>query len=273
MDLKSVNDDTGERAPMNGLCETFRALSFNTHGHLARCHRLSHQPLEETYTDINLLELKDRNPEEIFVQNFSKPKEGVNGADWEWWITNSSRNLWLGMRVQAKVQHLEKSEFSHLHYRSKSSQVYQLDKLENEAFKDGLVPLYCLYTYGAIPNDVNRCGSFGYEPEAYGCSLISTSHVRRLRGQSEACDLASVTSLASPWHCLVCCSGYARGDLPSRAWAVLKARNLMPSEIEDDVFRIRTAPPRHVLLALEGRESETNESSSAGVLIMAPREG
>jgi hypothetical protein len=273
MASRSVNDDLGELAAMNRLCETFRALAFDTHSHLARCQRLDHQPLEETYTDINLLELKDRNPGEIFVHSFTKRKEGANGADWEWWITNPTRSLWLGLRVQAKVQNLKKLEFSHLHYKKGSPPAYQLDKLEREALKDGLFPLYCLYTYGVSPGRANPCRSFGYEAEAYGCSLISTTDVRKLRGQSEACDLASVSGHAIPWHCLVCCSGFARGDLPTRALAFLNSRKLWPYDSENHQFRLRDSAPQHVLLAIEGREPEDNASRSAGVLIIAPREG
>ena len=89
-----------------------------------------HQPLEETFTDLNILELKCRHPTEIYSEVFTKRREGVNGADWEWWLTNKSRSLWLGLRVQAKVLHLANNTFEHLHYRRRKTKTYQLHMLQ-----------------------------------------------------------------------------------------------------------------------------------------------
>ena len=74
------------------LCETFRSLAFRTFEQMGRARRVGHQPLEETFTDTNILELKDRHPAEIFCQTFTKPQEGINGADWEWWLTDASKS-------------------------------------------------------------------------------------------------------------------------------------------------------------------------------------
>jgi hypothetical protein len=51
------------------LCSTFRSLSFFTWNHLARARRVGHQPLEKTFTDMHMLELKDRHPAEVFVSS------------------------------------------------------------------------------------------------------------------------------------------------------------------------------------------------------------
>ena len=112
------------------LCETFRALAFRTFDQMARARRVGHQPLEETFTDTNILELKDRHPTEIYCRTFNKHEEGKNGADLELWLTNHSMSSWLGMRLQAKVLHIESDTFPHLHYKSGKSKKYQLSKLK-----------------------------------------------------------------------------------------------------------------------------------------------
>lgn len=257
------------------LCETFRSLAFLTYTQLAKGRRVGHQPLEETFTDLNILELKDRHPSEIYSKTFSKNREGVNGADWEWWLTNSSRSLWLGLRVQAKVLHLATDSFPHLHYRSGAPKTYQLNKLTSESARDGLFPLYCFYTHGSHSNpSFQPCKSFPYAPESYGCALTSVDHIADLQAAGEVHDLASVMSAAVPWHCLVCCSGYSKGDLPTRAWAYLQATFEISesAKLKEGIRRgPRAFPPRHVLDALEGREAEDLPNGVQGVLVIAPR--
>jgi hypothetical protein len=259
------------------LCETFRSLAFSTHAQLAKGRRVGHQPLEETFTDINILELKDRHPAEIYSKTFSKHREGVNGADWEWWLTNSSRSSWLGLRVQAKVLHLATDSFPHLHYKSGTPKTYQLSKLKSEAARDGLFPMYCFYTHDTSQRTAAapQCRSFPYAPESYGCALTSIDHVENLQTSGEIHDLASVMSAAVPWHCLVCCSGYSKGDLPIRARAYLRATfNVGESAAQDKGVGLEliSRPPRHVIDALEGREAEDSPQNVQGILIIAPRD-
>lgn len=260
------------------LCETFRSLAFSTHTQLAKGRRVGHQPLEETFTDLNILELKDRHPSEIYSQTFSKRREGVNGADWEWWLTNSSRSLWLGLRVQAKVLHLATDSFPHLHYKSGTPKTYQLSKLKSEAARDGLFPIYCFYTHDTSLKAASDllCRSFSYVPESYGCALTSTAHVANLQAAGEVHDLASVMSEAVPWHCLVCCTGYSRGgDLPTRASAYLKATFSGSESAGQDQgagLELRSRPPRHVIDTLEGRETEELPPDVQGVIIIAPQD-
>ena len=144
---------------------------------MGRALRVGHQPLEETFTDTNILELKDRHPQDIYCRTFTKPQEGINGADWEWWLTDAKRSAWLGLRVQAKVLHLESNTFAHLHYKSGKTKGYQASKLKRECATEGLIPLYCFYLHerpGATVRST-RCGSFAHAAEAYGCALAPLS--------------------------------------------------------------------------------------------------
>ena len=259
------------------LCETFRSLAFSTHAQLAKGRRVGHQPLEETFTDLNILELRDRHPSEIYSKTFSKRREGVSGADWEWWLTNRSRSSWLGLRVQAKILHLATDSFPHLHYKSGTPKTYQLSKLKSEAARDRLFPIYCFYTHGTDLKTASgpTCLSFPYAPESYGCALTSITHVENLQATGEVHDLLSVMSAAVPWHCLVCCTGYSNGDLPTRARAYLQATfKITESDAKDKAagLELRSSPPGHVLDALEGRETEDLPQGVQGVLIIASQD-
>jgi hypothetical protein len=251
-------------------------LAFKTHDHLGKARRLQHQPLEETFTDINILELKDRHPSEIYSHTFSKRKEGVNGADWEWWLTNPSRNQWLGLRVQAKVLHLQTNKFLHLHYQSGVPKTYQLNKLKAQAANDDLIPLYCFFSHAFSLDPVLHAACKTHPPtlEYYGCALTSLEHVEGLQVGGRIDDYASVMSAAVPWHCLVCCSGYGQGDLPTRALAFLRNQMSIGVSTENDapsrMAALRREPPAHVKSVLRGEGPESIESDAQGVVILAP---
>lgn len=259
------------------LCDTFRALASKTHDHLTLAESVSHQPLEETLTDINIMQLKLRHPNEVYSQLFNKRREAVTGADWEWWLTNASRTAWLGLRVQAKILHLSSDTYPHLHYASGKPLVSQVSKLIADAATFGLTPLYCFYL--RLSSAVSlfpavRCRSLAYAPEHFGCSLAPATHVESLRASGSHCDLRSVLNGSLPWHCLVCCSGYGGSDLPSRAEAFLNSfapASKAPSISGQSASR-RDRPPAHVFAAMEGQSSDFGDDSNLrGVVVIAPR--
>lgn len=262
------------------LCETFRSLAFRTFDQMGRARRVRHQPLEETFTDTNILELKDRHPTEVYSRVFNKHEEGFKGADWQWWLTNASMTNWLGLRVQAKVLHLESDTFPHLHYKSGAPRRYQLAKLKRECAKEGLVPLYCFYVHqqpvsSAAPR---RCGSFAHSPESYGCALASLPHIEALQKDSESKDFQSVMERAFPWHCLVCCSGYGGQDLPNRAWSLLqhglsikRARSRATETTQAPrahTIGPRSEPPEYVRAIVDGGVSNQGPYNVGGVLVL-----
>jgi hypothetical protein len=206
---------------MPALCETFRWLSFRTWDVLSQSRRIGHQPLEETFTDLNIFELNLRHPFEIFSKIFTKPQEGVNGADWEWWLTDSRRTEWLGLRMQAKVLELSTNEFKHLHYRRGG--IYQANKLKRSCRSMGLIPLYCLYTSFAPDRAFGmHCPSFPHADESFGCSITSLKTVEMLRANGHRRNLSDLRDHCLPWHCLVCCKGYGGNNLPQRAWGLVQ---------------------------------------------------
>ncbi len=225
------------------VCSTFRRLSFQTWDFLESARSVDYQPGEETITDVNVLELKKRISNRVVTHTFSKPDEGKNGADWEWWFTGPS-GLWFGIRVQAKVLKLEKNEFEHLHYKGRRKVRYQSDRLIRSALSSNvpLVPLYCLYSHwpADIGPNLFTCEGFGVSPDSFGCSLISAFDVQQLRLRKMGCHLETVMEHAYPWHCLVCCESEKPADLPTRAHAywknVILANQITPARRQYEEF-------------------------------------
>lgn len=271
---------------MATLCETFRSIAFSTYERLRDAKSIDYQPLEETFTDTIMLDLKLKHPVEIFTQPFNKREEGVNGADWEWWLTNAAEDKWLGLRIQAKILNLKSNEYSHLHHKvGKTKKTYQIAKLKRESARVGLVPLYCFYSYGDTMSAA--CGSFGHATEAFGCSLASLAHVESLQLAGEKKNFDEVMAKVSPWHCLVCCSGFGPGDLPTRAWNFLqgflfinppkphKPRQSNVDEIlintpSKPVIGPRSQPPQYVRAIAGGEAAGSDQipKGVAGVLVI-----
>jgi hypothetical protein len=194
---------------------------------LDRASNVSSQLLEETLTDMNVLELRFNHPKDVITKTFTKPQEAITGADWEWWLTGPS-NQWLGFRLQAKVVELQSSTYKHLHYKGKQSNAFQSDVLIQSALSNNppLIPLYCLYSFwdsqAVQPNW--PCGTYNFNVKSYGCSLMSAFQVRHLRKNKNKNDIGSLVPYMKPWQCLICCHAFGGGDLPQRAWAYWDAQ-------------------------------------------------
>ncbi len=275
---------------MATLCETFRSIAFGIHERLRDAKSIDYQPLEETFTDTIMLDLKLKHPVEIFTQPFNKREEGVNGADLEWWLTNAAEDKWLGLRVQAKILNLKANEYSHLHHKvGKTKKTYQIANLKRESARAGLVPLYCFYSYGDVTSAA--CGSYGHATEAFGCSLASLTHVESLQAAGEKRGFDEVMANVSPWHCLVCCSGFGSGDLPTRAWNFLqgfffinppKPHKLRKSNVDGILINMpskpvigpRNQPPQYVRAIAAGEPAGADQipKGVAGVLVIKGRD-
>lgn len=227
----------------SSLCNTFRSQAFWTWDTLAKGRSVNSQIGEETLTDMNILELKLRNPLEVYSRTFTKRQEGNNGADWEWWFTGSSKK-WIGFRVQAKVIDFKTNAFEHLHYRGKKNKEtniypdYQCDILIKKALEKPFprIPLYCLYSnWNTLSSIPWSCHTYKLTPESYGCSILSAFLVCYLRSQGiqKTQQLKALLSYINPWHCLVCCHGYGDTDLPNRVFEYWRNAIL---QLEESVF-------------------------------------
>ena len=140
------------------MTATFLELGDATSHNLAFSHRadvwVSYG--EETITETNLLEIRRRHSDRIFVHTFPKWAEAKTGADWEWHIVG--RRLTARMRVQAK--RLQRNDVLSVRYKVGSSGKQQRDLLINGAGADGMKPVYCIYcTENAAPGVEARRGN------------------------------------------------------------------------------------------------------------------
>lgn len=246
------------------ICNTFKRLALDTWDKIAESRQANFQLKEETFTDINMLELKLRHPRQVKTTVFSKPAEGKNGADWEWWF-NINGGHWIGFRVQAKILNINSEEFEHLHYQNQRTGIYQCDKLIQNALTrtHPKIPLYCFYLQTDNPVRLNNwnCGSSTSTRDLWGCSLMSAFEVKRLRATNRI-HLSDVENLMKPWHCLVCCSGYGRGNSLDNMSEY--AKNNFPMDIDlvndldvtiPDNF-ITQKPPNYVTAILENENNK-----------------
>jgi hypothetical protein len=249
---------------MMTLCETFKCLAFDTWDKILDSRQASFQLKEETFTDLNVLALKTRHSLEVQTKVFTKRKEAITGADWEWWFRGVT-NRWIGFRIQAKTLNIVTGDFDHLHYQTPSTKTYQCDKLITNALsgRTPSIPLYCFYiqTNDSALLSRWRCGSMPYMKDLYGCSLTSAFTVKKLRTKSVR-HITDIQDYLKPWHCLVCCRNFGTGDLVSHIEAYAKANFDLDQELVSDsdlpvpdVFSLNT-PPAYVTAILENQASE-----------------
>lgn len=251
------------------LCQTFRDLSFQTWRFLEQGRKASHQPLEETVTDKNIIELKLSHPNEILTKTYNRRQEASTGADWQWWFTNRTRNAWYGARVQAKILKFQTDRFEALNYKNQTS------TLIHDAQRNGLVPLYCFYSQWPTSTIVSaqNCQTFANSPDSYGCSIVDAYTIQANKSKPGSDSLVHVIANAFPWSCLVCCNGTIMApnpDLPNRVKSFID--NLILQAEAGDVTQpqIVDEPPDHIAALLSGEEEEIHdeEHNLAGVIVV-----
>ncbi|MFB8235559.1 DUF6615 family protein [Kitasatospora purpeofusca] len=200
----------------DSLCRTLRACATRTFERLAVDHYDTPEarvPREETYTSLNLQDLRRRHGDRVAIVEFSPHEETRNGADWEWWFHANGEGF--GMRLQAK--RAMRGGGYRLEHKTRSG--LQSELLVQDALATGCVPAYVLY------NHRNWVPAFADgRPEAcvhgpgltshMGCTIVSalTVHaVLRNRGNAPA----KVRDASIPWHWVLC--GERRGQSNLRA--------------------------------------------------------
>lgn len=258
------------------LCQTFREISHQTWTFIGKARTVSHQPLEETVTDNNIIEIKTRHPSEVITTTFNRKQEATTGADWEWWFTNSGKSAWFGVRVQAKIIKFKSNRFDALYYKN------QTHDLITDAEKGGMVPLYCFYANWPLTDPVktSSCGTFPNAPESYGCSIVDAYAIKKLKAAPGTNALSQIMPLAFPWSCLVCCNGgvgsSVSASLPDRVRDFLKNVMLPAGQIDSYVLpEVVSMPPSHVIaMAMnEAPQSMPDDPNLAGVVIFVGNEG
>lgn len=260
------------------LCDTFQRLAFQTWDKIEASRTVNFQLKEETFTDINMLELKIKHPNQVISHVFTKKEEGINGADWEWWLKGFS-GKWIGFRVQAKILNIYSNKFEELNYKTRNNKRYQCDKLiENAAnSKVPTIPLYCFYLQieNCQHGNPNLCIS-----AKYGCSLALALNVQSLR-ISERKRHKNIWDYIFPWHFLVCNSSNETSDIIWHIRALFKKSFMFGRGILErfrginiDEF-IVDSPPKYVLSLIEKRNNydiETSDEDLHGIMIYIEEE-
>src|SRR5690554_1030718 len=218
---------------------------------LREARTLDFQVGEESLTDFLVLNIKKWGVGKISIDTFTRHAESLNGSDWEWWFTGPS-GKWLGMRVQAKVLNVASEKYEHLHHKNKHG--FQVDLLIKDAKKNGLVPLYCMYT-NWDPKKYKaswQCNTYKPTVRHYGTSILSPYEVKKIQCNKET-RLSSVINSLKPMHCIFCCSGFGGKELPDRALSWLEGIGLLGDiEVNSIEEYLRDYPPYYVNQLLEG---------------------
>ena len=243
------------------LCEDFVDQSRKTWDRLRVSKLAGISISEESITDFNLLDLQIKHPYEIRTQKFNKRREAKVGADWEWWL--GSRNLWLGVRCQAKKIDSANLNYPCIDERNQYGRQIDLLIANSLKHKPPIVPVFIFYNYW----DVSRfdphwlCLTYPKSLEMLGCSISHAVSIKPLLDQGHD-GLRDIERIMYPWSCLVCCTGFSQGNstLPFRAFDFLYniLEKYVGKQIASDFGAdkrgefISQAPPIYVYKILEG---------------------
>lgn len=103
---------------------------------------------EETISDNILLQIARQNYFNIRILQTTKPKEAIQGTDWEWYV-GSYKYGWIRFAFQAKRLNLMDGRYQNLNHNVgiPPNQELQLTLLKTFATANNAVPLYTFYNY------------------------------------------------------------------------------------------------------------------------------
>ena len=181
----------------SSLAATFLELGDSTSRNLQFSHRVdvSVSYGEETITEMNLLEIRRRHPERVFIHTFPKADEAKTGADWEWHIIGRKRTA--KMRVQAK--RLQCNDVLRVKHKVASSGEQQRKLLIDRAQADNMKPIYCIYCTEQQRRIWKELAApRGYRSFHTGCLLADAGDVPLTTRK-----LCEIEDKCIPWHYLV----------------------------------------------------------------------
>lgn len=222
---------------------------------LREARTLDFQIGEESLTDFIVLNIRKWGAGKIAIETFTRHAESLNGSDWEWWFTGPS-GKWLGMRVQAKVLNLVSEKFEHLHHENKHG--FQVDLLIDDADKNGVIPLYCMYVNWEPKKYKAKWQCITHKPTVrhFGTSILSPQTVKKLQFDNQT-HLSSIIDSLKPMHCIFCCSGFGGVDLPDRALHWIRGAGLFESSetlaTSEGREYLQREAPYYVYQMLEGQ--------------------
>ncbi len=211
---------------MSSLCQSFVQIGHRTSRDLRHAWAADLSFGEETITETNLLALKRRHPGNVVLRSFTKHKEAINGADWEWWFLDRVKQTGFPMRVQAKRLIKNSHIFRGLLDRKNATTPgFQIDALIANANRDNMLPIHCFYLdENVMARSVlgyrRRLGLQSFEHE-FGCWVGLSTRIK----QEQKKSLYGLQSYIFPWHLLTCSNGSKARQalsLPRRVYETLR---------------------------------------------------
>lgn len=227
------------------LCYSFQEIADDVWRRIESSQKTGLSYQEETITGNLLYTLNKNHPDAVRIRDFSKSEEALNGADWEWWIGNTS-GQWLGMRIQAKRIKLPAENFGQIQtykppIKSNPNRKFQIDLLIENSKTPDLNAAYVLYTWSAKWPTLRAWPVYaliGLGPLApQGVLFADAVGIKGINGNK----LAQLAPICIPWHALVCACAigrFGRESLAERVFSALEAsrelaKTLKPEALSD----------------------------------------
>lgn len=189
-------------APPGSLCRTLRDCAKETFEDLAMDHVHGSPASEEEFTKKNLRRFHRLHKDRVQIQEFHRPEEAQNGADWEWWFYSGTRGF--GMRVQAK--RMKRGGSYQLKYTVRGR--LQSDLLVEDAQASGCLPAYVFYNHRnwtpySTGHAVFDCPHGSGEQAHLGCTIVS-AHTVRAAILDPTLGPRYARQQSMPWHTILC---------------------------------------------------------------------
>lgn len=152
--------------------------------------------LEETITDVNLIEISKKHNTYILTKKFSRREEGAkSGADWLWCI--GEPGAWFPFLVQAKVVNPTTSTCHALNYRGGEQRRLLLEFSR----RNRLFPVYCIYSQisnNLYPLSKSLPSLSNLNSLEWSCAFVIPKFIRQLAAKKQK-KQAELLRYAIPW--------------------------------------------------------------------------
>ena len=160
------------------LCKTLKQRAVWTNDLIRDGYSSQLGVMEETITDVNLLEIHRLHSDHVLTRKFTRREEGSkSGADWLWCI--GEPGSWLTLLIQAKIVNPRTGRCWYLNYRRGEQRKLLLEFARRRRF----LPIYCIY--GHIPDGYSPPTKAlpvlsGIDSNTWACSWLSPLRIRQL---------------------------------------------------------------------------------------------
>lgn len=158
------------------LCKTFQERALWTNDIINQGFSSTLGILEETITDMHLIEINRRHKDYIYTRKFNRREEGnKSGADWIW--SFGRPGSWISLLIQAKIVNPKNGKCNYLNYRNGE----QRRSLTTFGRKYRLYPIYCIYNLvkeGITPLSKSLSSLSNFDTKQWACSLIIPKYIR-----------------------------------------------------------------------------------------------